>query len=130
MGAPRQALAGVAHAVPPLPGDYICDVAVARHGTPEMGLAAAYAGTMFNLLIGLGLSLTVGTLRHGGLSLQENSADTRIVWVCFAAWLVSLISALIVVPLTGFVISRPHAVGLLCLYAVFLILSLYVGLGM
>lgn len=42
-------------------GDLVADVALARAGEPVVALAGCYAGPMFNMLIGLGLALTIKT---------------------------------------------------------------------
>lgn len=129
LGIPSAALALTVLAWGNSLGDLICDVSVARRGSPKMGLAAAYAGPMFNLLVGLGLSLAVGVLKQGSIELQQSPAANRISWACFSFLLVSLVSAFIVVPLTNFVITRPHGIALVVLYAAFVTTALYLGLS-
>ena len=57
-------------------GDLVADVAVARAGEPKMAIGACFAGPLFNVVIGLGLSLTVGILKseNGYIDLQVRRA--------------------------------------------------------
>ena len=44
-------------------GDLVADVVIAKSGQPKMAVAGCYAGPMFNMLIGLGLALTIKTAK-------------------------------------------------------------------
>lgn len=96
------------------------------HGACE---AATYAGPLFNLLIGLGLSLTVGTLKSSGgrLHLQTGNPTTKAtVITCFTFLLISLTMSIVVIPLSGFRITRLYGGVLVLLYVAFLATSVYV----
>ena len=108
-------------------GDLVADVSVARAGEPKMALAACYAGPLFNLLMGLGLSLSVGVLKSqdGVIDLQTGGRATyATVWTCFAFLLTSLCSAAVAVPLDGFRMRRWFGIYLFFLYAAFLATAL------
>lgn len=45
--------------------DLAADVTIARRGYPSMAVAGAYAGPIFNILLGLGIPLSIGIARHG-----------------------------------------------------------------
>lgn len=96
--------------------------------SPTAREAATYAGPLFNLLIGLCLSLTVGTLKsHGGLHLQTGNPTTKAtVITCFIFLLVSLTMSIVVIPLSGFRITRLYGGVLVLLYITFLSTSIYV----
>eukprot|EP01138_Halocafeteria_seosinensis_P001918 gb/GECG01001964.1/.p1 GENE.gb/GECG01001964.1/~~gb/GECG01001964.1/.p1 ORF type:complete len:905 (+),score=69.08 gb/GECG01001964.1/:1-2715(+) len=118
-------------------GDLVADVTVAKEGIPSMAIAATYAGPCFNLLIGLGLSTSVAIWKQGDLKLQPPSSDgksalhsTDVIYCNFAFLLASLILVLIVVPLSGYKMSRRLGVILILLYVVYFIVSMilqYVG---
>ena len=110
-------------------GDLVADVSVARKGYPEMAIAGAYAGPMFNMLVGLGLAMSYLNVKHEhqtdpsqgpvGLIVQEGC----LLFLNFGFLLVSLITALAIVPLTGFRITRKHAWFLCALYLVYMVVS-------
>ena len=45
-------------------GDYFSNVAVAKQGRGEMALAGCYGGPAFNMLVGLGVALTIVTIKY------------------------------------------------------------------
>jgi Ca2+/Na+ antiporter len=110
-------------------GDLVADVSVARAGTPKMALAACFAGPLFNLLMGLGLSLTVQTLKEEDHVVDMtnpsgnnplNCHQINIVWSCFGFLLLSLVSSMVVVAVDGFRLRRFWGLTLIIMYAVFL----------
>ena len=103
-------------------GDLIADVTVAKEGYPAMAMGGVFAGPLFNLLIGLGLSLLVGTGKAPGgvLEVQSGARTNRIVIACFAFLGFALLLTLIVVPLNGFVFSRRYGFVLFGLYAAYM----------
>jgi len=114
-------------------GDMVANLSVAKAGTPKMALAACFAGPLFNLLMGLGLSLTIQALRSptGVVDLTNptghNPLDchqVNIVWTCFAFLLASQLMSVVVIPLDGFRVRRFWGVVLMVLYALFLATSL------
>ena len=107
--------------------DTISIVGVAKQGYVQMAIGGVYAGRMFDTLCGLGLGLTVATLKSGisnnyTIKLHPDKIET----LSFATLLCSVVSAGIIVPLSGFKYTKPFAVTLLILYIVFLVLGILV----
>jgi len=102
--------------------DMVADVVVARQGYPGMGIAACFGGPMFNMMIGLGASITYYGIVHGGKPFS--AAIQTETFLSFGTLIVSLVSTLIVLPLTKFTFLRPYAAYLLLVYIVFTVLNL------
>ena len=101
--------------------DTISIVGVAKQGYVQMAIGGVYAGRMFDTLCGLGLGLTVGTLKAAGpIVLHPDNVET----ISFATLLVSVVSAGIIVPLSGFKYTKQYGVALLILYFLFLLLGI------
>ena len=90
-----------------------------------MAIAGAYAGPMFNLLVGLGLAMSylnlkhkgqVGPAGHRGLGVQEGC----LLFLNFGFLLVSLVTAIVIIPLTKFRITRRHGWFLVVLYCIYM----------
>lgn len=114
-------------------GDLVADVSVARKGYPEMALAGAYAGPMFNLLVGLGLAMSYLNIKnqgqtggpgHGGgakgLAVQEGC----LLYINFGFLLLSLVTAIAIVPNTKWRITRRHGWFLIGVYGVYMAVSI------
>lgn len=110
-------------------GDFVADVSVARAGAPKMALGACFAGPMFNLLLGLGMSLTIQALKmpDGVVDLTNPSGNQplgchqmNIVWACFGFLLLSLVASIIIIPLDGFRVRRLWGSILIGLYVVYI----------
>ena len=105
-------------------GDLMANSAVAREGRGEMAIAGCYAGPAFNLLVGLGLSLTYRTAMsyphpfHFDLDVHSTISLFFIV--------LSLILALVVVPLKGYKLDRFFGYMLYGLYGVYSLIQLAV----
>ena len=107
-------------------GDLVADVTVAKEGLPAMAIAGCFAGPMFNMLMGLGLSTTIATLREGSIDLGQDSSTVNL---SFCMLLVSLVSSMIVVPLSGFRFKRPYGIVLIVVYFVFLAVTIMLQTG-
>lgn len=107
-------------------GDLVADVTVAKEGLPAMAIAGCFAGPMFNMLMGLGLSCSIATLRLGKIDLGD---DTDTVNLSFLMLLISLVSSIIVVPLMGFRFTRIYGFILITVYFVFLTLTILLQTG-
>ena len=107
-------------------GDLVADVTVAKEGLPAMAIAGCFAGPMFNMLVGLGLSTTIATLREGSISLGNDSSTVNL---SFAMLLLSLVSSMIVVPMSGFRFKRPYGIVLILVYFVFLAVTILLQTG-
>lgn len=107
-------------------GDFVADVAVARGGEPKMAIAATFAGPLFNLLMGLGLSLLAGTLKtpNRQLNMGGTASKRSVVYACFGFLAASLVSSIATVAFCGFRFPRRHGWFLLALYVVFICTAL------
>lgn len=128
-------------------GDLVADMTVAREGKPEMAIAGAIAGPGFNLAIGLGLSLVIGTAQRVAqhatdpsippyidLTNPDNTtplppSQIRVVWTLFGFLILSLVSMLVAVPLSSdsssgkYTMPRWLAWYQLTCYAVFMVMA-------
>ncbi|KAK3084637.1 hypothetical protein FSP39_016661 [Pinctada imbricata] len=102
-------------------GDLIADTVMARQGYPRMGISACFGGPLFNLLLGIGIPFTIGTIKQGQ-SYKLSITFEEYVLAGFLA--LSLLTSLVIVPLSKFKMSRPYGITLIILYVVFLIVAL------
>ncbi|XP_046351637.2 mitochondrial sodium/calcium exchanger protein-like isoform X2 [Haliotis rufescens] len=102
-------------------GDLIADFAMARQGYPRMGISACFGGPLFNMLLGIGIPFTIGTFKRGG----NYELRLTLVELILAGFLcLSLVSSLIIVPLSKFRMSRPYGIFLFILYGVFIVVAM------
>ncbi|XP_041456331.1 mitochondrial sodium/calcium exchanger protein-like isoform X2 [Lytechinus variegatus] len=104
-------------------GDLVADVAMARQGFPTMGMSACFGGPMFNMLLGIGISCTIVTIRDGG-TFVLNTTHVQLVLALGLA--VSLLSSMFIMVASGFRASRFYGVYLFILYIVFLVVALLI----
>eukprot|EP00818_Percolomonas_sp_WS_P003485 CAMPEP_0117443628 /NCGR_PEP_ID=MMETSP0759-20121206/4796_1 /TAXON_ID=63605 /ORGANISM="Percolomonas cosmopolitus, Strain WS" /LENGTH=831 /DNA_ID=CAMNT_0005235615 /DNA_START=130 /DNA_END=2622 /DNA_ORIENTATION=- len=107
-------------------GDMVSDVVVARSGFPDMACAAIFGGPTLNLLIGIGLSVTYHCISEGH-SFPLDQEPT--VFLSFVMLILSLVSSLVVVPLSGFRAPNIYGVLLLCIYVFFMVVAVCMELG-
>ncbi|RLN80575.1 hypothetical protein BBJ28_00000172 [Nothophytophthora sp. Chile5] len=107
-------------------GDLVSNMAIARDGFPTMAFAGCFAGPMFNLLVGIGLSLTIHIVSHGPLSMGEPSP---LVYLGFGYLLSSLVVNLGMASYDGFRYRTKLCYTLLTLYASFAVISVAVVLS-
>ncbi|CAI5743427.1 unnamed protein product [Hyaloperonospora brassicae] len=101
-------------------GDLVSNMAIARDGFPTMAFAGCFAGPMFNLLVGIGLSLTIAIVSRGPLSIATPSP---LACLGFGYLLLSLLLNIVVVSCDGFRYRPRLCYTLLTLYASFAIIS-------
>ena len=102
-------------------GDMVANTCMARAGCPEMSIAACLASPLLNMLVGIGVSML------WVCSTQTNPYPLTInleIAVCAGFLIVGLLSHLIIIPMTNFVITKKHGIGLIMYYSVFLTLAL------
>ncbi|XP_071479928.1 mitochondrial sodium/calcium exchanger protein-like [Diadema antillarum] len=101
-------------------GDLIADITMAKQGFPTMGMSACFGGPMFNMLLGIGISCTITTIRdNGSFTLVTNDVQ----YVLAAGLAVSLLSSMILMVAMRFRANRFYGVYLYALYAVVLIVA-------
>lgn len=108
-------------------GDLVADVVIARGGQPMMAVAACFSGPLFNLLIGLGLSMSIRLAatypEPYRMPFHANHP------VCFGFLFAGLIGTLSAVPLSDFRLTKPWGLCLIALYIVAMVTSLCVEAG-
>lgn len=108
-------------------GDMISNIVVARQGFPSMAIAACFGGPLFNLLVGLGISVSYMNFRYWPQP-YEISYE-REIEIAFIFLTISLVSTLVFVPLNNFYFSKKHAVLLYVIYASLTVVGLLAQLG-
>eukprot|EP00744_Colponema_vietnamica_P006584 GILI01009547.1.p1 GENE.GILI01009547.1~~GILI01009547.1.p1 ORF type:complete len:266 (+),score=84.74 GILI01009547.1:22-798(+) len=104
--------------------DLIANLAIARSGCAAMSVTGCYAGPMFNMLIGLGISLVLATQRTFPDPLPV--AHQSSLWLSFFFLFLTLAFALVFVPLNKFTINRLFGISLIVIYAIYLVLQILV----
>ncbi|KAL7689466.1 putative sodium/calcium exchanger membrane region [Plasmopara halstedii] len=104
-------------------GDLVSNMAIARDGFPTMAFAGCFAGPMFNLLVGIGLSLTIAITSRGPLSMNKPSP---LVYLGFGYLLLSLLLNIGIVSWDGFRYRPRLCYTLLAFYASFAVFSILV----
>ncbi|XP_052074372.1 mitochondrial sodium/calcium exchanger protein-like [Mytilus californianus] len=107
-------------------GDLIADTVMAKQGFPRMGMSACFGGPLFNLLLGIGIPFTIGTIKNGGTYKIKITVE-EVVLVSFL--MISLLTSLVVVPLSKFRMSKPYGILLIVVYIVFLIVAILAETG-
>lgn len=100
-------------------GDLVSNATISKDGFPIMALAGCFAGPMFNLLIGVGLSLLIGTIGGGEFDMGQPS---RLDLIGFVFLILSLLVNLSVAQQLKY--SRSICIALLSLYLVFILVAL------
>ncbi|XP_030847916.1 mitochondrial sodium/calcium exchanger protein [Strongylocentrotus purpuratus] len=104
-------------------GDLVADVAMAKQGFPTMGMSACFGGPMFNMLLGIGISCTIVTVRDGGTFVLHTD-DVQLVLALGLA--VSLLSSMFIMVVTRFQAARFYGIYLFILYGVILVVALLI----
>eukprot|EP00794_Sanderia_malayensis_P014110 gene14110-15585_t len=121
-------------------GDFVANLAMAKNGAPRMAIAACYGGPLLSILctndlcpvvaltiqqdmmLGVGISCTVSSLTNNG---HLDLIRGRTQYIISAAFLaVSLVAAVVVMPLLKFATSKFVGLFLILLYIGYLIMSI------
>eukprot|EP01080_Neovahlkampfia_damariscottae_P000953 gene953-9860_t len=103
-------------------GDAVSDVVVARKGFPSMAVGAIYGAPLLNLLIGLGIAFTFNETSLTKFCFPI-PGDANVA-ITFIFLIISLVSAIVVIPLRGFRAGRIFGAYMIFLYVVYLIFAL------
>lgn len=107
-------------------GDMVANVSIAKSGNARMAVAGCYAGPMFNMLIGQGLSLVIVTMKTypDPFYMYDTTTTDWITPLSFMFLNIGLVLALVSVACSGWYIRRNTAVALLVAYGLFMILNI------
>jgi sodium/potassium/calcium exchanger 6 len=105
-------------------GDLVADVAVARAGSPQMGIASCFGSPLLNIVLGLGIASTTYVIKHGTYTIDtasHNFAKVKLSWIFLG---VALLTHLVVFPVANF--RPPRLFGVLCviLYVTYILFSI------
>ena len=121
-------------------GDLVADITVAKLGYPVMALSACFGGPMLNILIGIGASGLIMTLR-GGNKYSERHPGRPVKYKPYVisinpslvisgiTLLVTLLGLLIVVPMNKWIMGRRVGWGLIALWVASTVSNVVVEIG-
>lgn len=112
-------------------GDLVSNVTLARNGGPggaQTAISGCYAGPIFNIIVGLGLSLTFATWAIYPSSFVISSKDSSL-YETFGFLMVGLIWALVVATHRNMRLDKFLGGGLLAIYLCFIILKVVRTVG-
>jgi sodium/potassium/calcium exchanger 6 len=95
-------------------GDLFTNTAVAKQGLGEMALAGCYAGPVFNILMGFGISLVFASSFSYPESLDVHFDMSAVLSLVFL--IISLVSTILIVSIKGFKIDRMFGSYLISIY--------------
>ncbi|KAF9155913.1 hypothetical protein BG015_008055 [Linnemannia schmuckeri] len=96
-------------------GDLVSNITIAKMGFPQMAFSACFGGPLLNMLLGLGISgtyVTLSTDAHIPLQVLPT------LLVSLGAILLTIVGAMVVVPRSGYVLSRWWGIFLVGVYFV------------
>jgi sodium/potassium/calcium exchanger 6 len=94
-----------------------------------MAVAACFSGPLFNMMVGLGCAFAMAT---AGLPVNQKSlplARHPTIAMGFGFLFVSLVATATLVPRRGYVVTKTHGVGLIALYAVYMVCAVLVEIA-
>ena len=102
-------------------GDFVADTAVAKAGSPRMGISSVFGSPLLTACLGLGLAtlITESTRSDHAIDTDVSSTIDHI-RVSFGFLAASLFSSLVVVSYNQFTVPRAYAYYLIVLYLAFM----------
>jgi len=107
-------------------GDFVSNYTVAKQGFPQMAVGACFGGPALNVLLGIGISCTLMCLTVQNPYPIGKDLNLKI---SGAFLLFSLLTSLIVVPLSNFSVGKKYGLFLIGVYVVYVAVSLYVEIS-
>ncbi|MCO5559425.1 hypothetical protein L7F22_013025 [Adiantum nelumboides] len=111
-------------------GDLVADLALACGGRDgvQIAVSGCYAGPLFNMVVGLGLSLMLACWRSVPHPLAITDEDGTLFFI-IGFFVAGLLWALVVLPLNNMRLSKGFGAGLLLLYGGFLVTGMCYAMG-
>lgn len=109
-------------------GDLVANTTIAAQGGAQMAVAGCYAGPMFNMLVGTGMSLVLASWQIRPAPFQIPKDVSLFVTLAFLA--TGLLFSLVYVPFRDFRLTRTLGIVLIVLYSTFMILRLAMLFGL
>ena len=111
--------------------DSLITVAIARRGQAVMALTGAYAGQVFGLLFGIGLSFLKRSHHMGGsfefdLFKAPRSRENDLILLLVSFTVFSLAVTLLWLPLRGFRVEKSFGFSMGAIYAAFMAISTFI----
>ncbi|BFZ63420.1 hypothetical protein YB2330_004542 [Saitoella coloradoensis] len=97
-------------------GDLIADITIAKMGFSMMAFSACIGGPMMNILLGIGISGIVATLKEPDHTYPISLSPTLVITT--SALIVTLIGLLVSVPRSGYKMTRKIGMSLLAIWGV------------
>ncbi|KAF9562011.1 hypothetical protein EC968_005414 [Mortierella alpina] len=104
-------------------GDLVANITIARMGFPRMAFSACFGGPLLNMLLGVGISGTYMTAKTGTPIPLEISPT---LFVSMIGVLLTLLTAIIVVPRNGYMMGRSWGWFLLGVYLICTIVNVLI----
>ena len=111
-------------------GDFVANLILACNGRNgvQIAIAGCYAGPLFNIVVGLGLSLVVVSWKSSPDPFLVTGNDDDVFYM-IGFFTVGLIWGLIIMSLRSMRLGRVYGFGLILLYCCFLIVGLAYTMG-
>lgn len=102
-------------------GDLVADLAISKMGFGELAVTGCVAGPLFNLLLGMGISLTKTIASNGTETFTIRDPQNRLPLGCLAFLVLAYIILIIIISARKFTIPRAAGWFLLCTFIIYLI---------
>lgn len=107
-------------------GDLVSDIVVTKKGNPRMALGATYGGPLFNLLVGLGLALTIKNIKTFPTPFAV--APTHLIYATAAFLFFALYTSMVFGFVRKYKLSWWFGIFLMVVYVVFTVIILLIEL--
>ena len=104
--------------------DLLLNLSFVKLGYGEMILSGSIEGSLFNILIGLGLPLIILNLRKGDIEIDYFNKNNKISIACLGFLIINLITFLIESKITNYRLNIKFAVKKVIFYGIFFVLIL------
>jgi|EP00945_MAST-04E_sp_MAST-4E-sp1_P005414 sodium/potassium/calcium exchanger 6 len=105
-------------------GDFVADTAVAKAGSPRMGISSVFGSPLLTCCFGIGIATLIASSTSPEGTIETNIKSTLVeICVSFGFLALSLFMSFAVVTYNNFVVPRNYAYVLFAFYAVFMVIN-------